>query len=343
MKAVCLVGVCLERDAGVTKMGGEPTRTLAFEKMHKKATAFFSSLLGDKGRHLLTGPNLWHSDRIGNLHTALYDFASGSRLQLVGTPLTLLYEEGSSDGFLASSNFLSKTILTVGQLSVREILPGQSQPLIKLLEFIPRSREQTLTTPDLKVVIRETLKEGGGTGESRTTTSTVSSTEVILNPCQIDFDPGIIDRTYMLANYRELDPDCLSVSKTPEEGGQPKNTQQPSSGKVSDLKIKVRSTYVGLTFRVPKVDMRKPSDMSGMSEFVEAFWTRSVHPEVYELCLTDLELDVTQDAPAVSIGRLAQVWSLTQFYSVDFSQSRIGVKKRVFNIAQSRFASGSCC
>ena len=27
----------------------------------------------------------------------------------------------------------------------------------------------------------------------------------------------------------------------------------------------------------------------------------------------------------------AQVWSLTQFYSVDFSQSRIGVKKCVFN------------
>ena len=26
-----------------------------------------------------------------------------------------------------------------------------------------------------------------------------------------------------------------------------------------------------------------------------------------------------------------QVWSLTQFYSVDFSQSRIGVKKSVFN------------
>ena len=29
--------------------------------------------------------------------------------------------------------------------------------------------------------------------------------------------------------------------------------------------------------------------------------------------------------------KLDQVWSLTQFYSVDFSQSRIGVKKCVFN------------
>ena len=35
-----------------------------------------------------------------------------------------------------------------------------------------------------------------------------------------------------------------------------------------------------------------------------------------------------------------QVWSLTIFYSVDFSQSRIGVNKCVSTNAQSRFASG---
>ena len=34
-----------------------------------------------------------------------------------------------------------------------------------------------------------------------------------------------------------------------------------------------------------------------------------------------------------------QVWSLTQFYSVDFSQSRIGVKSAFSTNAQSRFAS----
>ena len=34
-----------------------------------------------------------------------------------------------------------------------------------------------------------------------------------------------------------------------------------------------------------------------------------------------------------------QVWSLTQFYSVDFSQSRIGVKSVFAKNAQSRFAS----
>ena len=36
---------------------------------------------------------------------------------------------------------------------------------------------------------------------------------------------------------------------------------------------------------------------------------------------------------------LAQVWSLTQFYSVDFSQSRISVKSAFSTSAQSRFAS----
>ena len=30
------------------------------------------------------------------------------------------------------------------------------------------------------------------------------------------------------------------------------------------------------------------------------------------------------------LARTRQVWSLTQFYSVDFSQSRIGVKKSAF-------------
>ena len=37
-------------------------------------------------------------------------------------------------------------------------------------------------------------------------------------------------------------------------------------------------------------------------------------------------------SPSIEVGCVAaQVLSLTQFYSVDFSQSRIGVKKCVFN------------
>ena len=41
------------------------------------------------------------------------------------------------------------------------------------------------------------------------------------------------------------------------------------------------------------------------------------------------QYEVEEKERAVTV--LKQVWSLTQFYSVDFSQSRIGVKKCVFN------------
>ena len=34
---------------------------------------------------------------------------------------------------------------------------------------------------------------------------------------------------------------------------------------------------------------------------------------------------------SIPVAAVVQVWSLTQFYSVDFSQSRIGVKKCAFN------------
>merc|ERR1711884_975755 len=40
----------------------------------------------------------------------------------------------------------------------------------------------------------------------------------------------------------------------------------------------------------------------------------------------------------LSVGS-SQVWSLTQFYSVDFSKSRIGVKSAFSTNAPSRFAS----
>ena len=39
-------------------------------------------------------------------------------------------------------------------------------------------------------------------------------------------------------------------------------------------------------------------------------------------------LRTAEDVVQADVG---QVWSLTQFYSVDFSKSRIGVKKCVFN------------
>ena len=44
-------------------------------------------------------------------------------------------------------------------------------------------------------------------------------------------------------------------------------------------------------------------------------------------------------APKFHATAAIQVWSLTRFYSVDFSQSRIGVKSAFSTNTQSRFAS----
>ena len=48
----------------------------------------------------------------------------------------------------------------------------------------------------------------------------------------------------------------------------------------------------------------------------------------------DLTNRIEKAEPGSAVGsdeRLKKVWSLTQFYSVDFSKSREGVKKCVFN------------
>ena len=48
------------------------------------------------------------------------------------------------------------------------------------------------------------------------------------------------------------------------------------------------------------------------------------------LATREFLLDPAQIRPILVTARL-QVWSLTQFYSVDFSQSRVSVTKCVFN------------
>ena len=137
--------------------------------------------------------------------------------------------------------------------------------------------------------LQETLKEDRLITSSSSAASTVSSIDINLNPCQIDFDPGLVDRTYMLFNYHELDPGCLA---TPPSCDMAQTRSKPG---LSDLKVKVTSSWVGLKFHVPKADMRKPTEMT-VAEFVRGFWTRSIHPELFELCLTDLDLVISQEA-----------------------------------------------
>lgn len=47
------------------------------------------------------------------------------------------------------------------------------------------------------------------------------------------------------------------------------------------LKKHIVCFKVKLDFRIPKPDMRSPSEIG--PDFVRSFWTRKVHPELYTL------------------------------------------------------------
>ena len=62
---------------------------------------------------------------------------------------------------------------------------------------------------------------------------------------------------------------------------------------------------------------------SSKAELLVSDWQVDMSPSEDEDMLLDWSLEVIEAVEAAA----AQVWSLSQFYSVDFSQSRISVKK----------------
>ena len=81
--------------------------------------------------------------------------------------------------------------------------------------------------------------------------------------------------------------------------------------------LKKAKAAVGTGYSNDEIDAEGKADLKVLSEMLadkEFFFGDEPH-----------SLDL------VTFAHLAQVRTLTQFYSVDFSQSRIGVKKCVFN------------
>ena len=109
-----------------------------------------------------------------------------------------------------------------------------------------------------------------------------SSIEIRLNPCLIDFDPGFIDRTWILFNFFEFDPSCI-ITDIPR-----------GSANQLELEISVATPRLELKFQVPKVDLRDPRDVP---KFVTAFWSRKTHPEIFEIHLADADLKVVFQGP----------------------------------------------
>lgn len=294
VRAASLLASLVELDEGVSKLGGESTKTLALDKMHEMAAIFFKSATElDSAR--FRGKLVELADElIKKVHP-------GSQIQIVCSPISVVHEEGKQDSSVPfPDDFSSKTSVVFGQMLARELLwPldsslafGPCKPeVVPILQFDAMAGSNPYhRPPDFRLVLKDSLVDDGNTDDSESSKcgSRHSTISLNLNPCTINFDPGFVDRTFMLFNYAELDPCCLV---TPDGTGSQLEASDPSSS----LLVNIVSPRVLLNFYVPRADMRNPPDIS-IQEFIQAFWSRSVHPEIFQIDLGDVDLTVTRDS-----------------------------------------------
>ena len=92
--------------------------------------------------------------------------------------------------------------------------------------------------------------------------------------------------------YNELDPNCLVAPAI-------SLLHDDEDIVVPGLSLILTCPQLNLDFYVPKVDMRKATEMT-TEEFVALFWARKIHPELYQLRLRKFEMQLKQDAGANS-------------------------------------------
>ena len=88
----------------------------------------------------------------------------------------------------------------------------------------------------------------------------------------------------MLLNYADLDPDCVKTVST---------VTAKDSDLATNISVTITSPNVDIMFHVPKPDMRHPHDIG--HEFIGSFWTRKVHPELFNFKLAVFCLRISQD------------------------------------------------
>ena len=307
IKASSIIAVLLEKDEGVSKMGGQSNKVLAFEKMQQMATKFFNQLEPPS----VVG--IWDLVRQAKCHDQIKQVCTGvSRLQIVGAPLNLTYEE-SNVAFSNAGNlqdFNMKLVLSIGRLSVKEVIDvdystiDSTAPSKFSFCDIDVVRFQTSSSSvDFKLVFQECPTSSSANNGSKTRLN------IDLSPCALTLDPGFVDRVYMLFFYSEMDPTCLitPVSAINLMRGDDHELEELANS----LNVSITCPQLDLDFFVPKVDMRKPTDIP-TAEFVSLFWLRKVHPELFRIRLRQFEMVLTQD----DSGRSKSPMSIT--FSADF-------------------------
>eukprot|EP00093_Oithona_nana_P001821 01821.XXX_5499_11495_1 [CDS] Oithona nana genome sequencing. len=270
IKASSVIAVLLEKDEGVSKMGGQSNKVLAFEKMQQMATDFFNQLEPPS----VVG--IWDLVRQAKCHDQIKQVCGVSRLQIVGAPLNLTYEESNAAAFAAGNlqDFIMKLVLSIGRLSVKEV--------IEIVDVVSTTDYSTLPANfsfcDTDVVRFQ-----------------ASSSSVDFKLVFQEY-PGFVDRIYMLFFYSEMDPTCLitpvsAINLMTTRG----NDNEELEGFANSLNVSITCPQLDLDFFVPKVDMRKPTDIP-TAEFVSLFWMRKVHPELFQMRLRQFEMVLCQDS-----------------------------------------------
>ena len=137
VKLASLICVLIEKDEGVSKLGGETSKILAHELMAKMAETFFKIEPPP-----FTG--IWDQFRQNTYHSKIEELSNSSRLQIIAAPLTIVYEEGSLSDTTFGVNFLMKVTMSLGRLSMREVIvspPDSAYPstTIDMVKFTDNS------------------------------------------------------------------------------------------------------------------------------------------------------------------------------------------------------------
>lgn len=279
IKVSNVIGALLEKDEFLFRLGGESTKTLALRKMRNEASSFFSASFST---------STLDQDRLGILGLELTKACTQSHVGLVGYPLVVRYEEGEVMTSASRNRYNMFLSLDINRLAIHENLyrEGSNQvesiPIIKFMQK-PTNATSAYDIPnsDVRFVMKDLKEKKVIEGNVPVQHSIIDLT---LNPCRVDFEPGFSDRIYILFSYAEFDENCLKA---------PTN---PTKSSASYLELNFKLENVILDFHVPKVDCRKPDEIPN---YVETFWSRKVHPELYQIELADLSLVIATTVPPV--------------------------------------------
>ncbi|TRY61083.1 hypothetical protein TCAL_14969 [Tigriopus californicus] len=279
IKVSNVIGALLEKDELLFQLGGEITKALALRKMRAQVLNFFSANFSTA---------TWDQDRLDILGLELTKACTQSHVALVGYPLVVRYEEGVAMTSASRNKFNMFLSLDINRLAIHENLyrcgssEVESIPIIKFMQK-PSNATSAYDIPesDVRFVMKD-LKEKKVI--KRNIPVQHSVIDLKLNPCHVDFEPGFSDRIYILFSYAEFDSNCLKA---------PSN---PTKSSASYLELNFALEKVILDFHVPKVDRRKPDEIPN---YVEAFWSRKIHPELYQIELADLSLVIATTVPPI--------------------------------------------